>query len=128
MKEIYTPQVAEYAVASHIDQEPAFAWWVLHVMRKKEVIISKVKSAYWLTTHKYRIKISKTVEEALKLDKESGKTLWYDAITKEMKMLEWHLKNGKVKKMKYLLDTRKLNVTSYLKLSSVRIFDEKQDL
>ena len=26
MKESYTPQVAEYAVASHIDQEPAFAW------------------------------------------------------------------------------------------------------
>ena len=56
MKESYTPQVAEYAVASHIDQEPAFAWWVPHVMRKKEVIISKVKSAYWLTTHKYGIK------------------------------------------------------------------------
>ena len=49
----YTPQVAEYAVASHIDQEPAFAWWIPHVIRKKEAIISKVKSAYWLTTHKY---------------------------------------------------------------------------
>ena len=32
MKESYTPQVAEYAVASHIDREPAFAWWVPHVM------------------------------------------------------------------------------------------------
>ena len=28
MKESHTPQVAEYAVASRIDQEPAFAWWV----------------------------------------------------------------------------------------------------
>ena len=46
MKESYTLQIAEYAVASHIDQEPAFAWWVPHVIRKKEAIISKVKSAY----------------------------------------------------------------------------------
>ena len=71
VKESYTPQVTEYAVASHIDQEPAFVWWVPHVMRKKEAIISKVKSAYWLTTHKYGIKMPKTVEEALKLDKEN---------------------------------------------------------
>ena len=34
MKESYTPQVAEYAVASHIDQEPAFAWWIPHVRKK----------------------------------------------------------------------------------------------
>ena len=70
MKESYTPQIAEYAVASHIDQEPAFAWWVPHVIRKKEAIISKVKSAYWLTTHKYGIKMPKTVQEALNLDEQ----------------------------------------------------------
>ena len=35
------------------------------------------------------------------------------------------MKNGKVKKIKYHLVTRKLNVTSYLKLSSVRTFGKK---
>ena len=63
MKESYTPQVAEYAVASHIDQEPAFAWWVPHVIRKKEAVMSKVKSAYWLTTHKYGIKYPKQLKK-----------------------------------------------------------------
>ena len=53
MKESYTPEIAEYAVASHIDQKPAVAWWVPPVIRKKKAIISKVKSAYWLTTHNY---------------------------------------------------------------------------
>ena len=74
MKESYILQVAEYAVASHIDQEPAFAWWVPHVMR---------------------------VEEALKLDKENGNTLWYDAITKEIKNVriafeEWKGNENKI--------------------------------
>ena len=41
--------------------------------------------AYWLTTHKYGIKMLKTVQEALKCDKKNGNTLWYDAITKKMK-------------------------------------------
>ena len=101
MKESYTPQIAEYAVASHIDQEPAFAWWVPHVIRKKEAIISKVKSAYWLTTHKHWIKMPKTVQDALNLDKEHGNTLWYDAITKEMKNVrvafeEWKGKENEI--------------------------------
>ena len=50
MKESYTPQVAEYAVASHIDQESAFAWWVSHVIRKKEAIISKVTEGLFNST------------------------------------------------------------------------------
>ena len=127
MKESYTPQVAEYAVASHIDQEPAFAWWVPHTMRKKEAIISKVKSAYWLTTHKYGIKMPKTVEEALKLDKENGNTLWYDAITKEMKNVRIAFEEWKGKENEIPPGYQK-NVISYSRLSSVRIFEEKQGL
>ena len=43
----------------------------------------------------------KTVEEALKLDKENGNTLWYDAITKEMKNVriafeEWKGKENEI--------------------------------
>ena len=28
MKNSYPVQVVDYAVANHIDDEPAFAWWV----------------------------------------------------------------------------------------------------
>lgn len=34
--------------------------------------------------HKHGIKLSKMVEEAYVLDKENGKTMWADVITKEM--------------------------------------------
>lgn len=48
-------------------------------------MISKVKSNYWRTTHKFGIRVPKTVEEALRFDEEDGTTFWRDAIEKEMK-------------------------------------------
>jgi len=32
MKEAYPVQVAEYAVANKIVEEPAFTWWARHVL------------------------------------------------------------------------------------------------
>jgi hypothetical protein len=54
MKESNPVQLAEYAVANKIDLEPAFAWWVPHVLKKRNRIIKKVKSRYWLKTHRVR--------------------------------------------------------------------------
>ena len=85
VKDSYPVQLAEYAHQSCIADEPALAWWVPHVLKKKTHIISKVKSKYWSRTHKFGIKIPKTVQEAIQLDKENGDTLWWDAILKEMK-------------------------------------------
>jgi hypothetical protein len=85
MNEEYPVQVAKYAVTAKISSEPAFAWWVNWVLKKRNKIISKVKSKYWLRTHKYGIRVPKTVAEAIALDKENGNTLWWDAICKEMK-------------------------------------------
>jgi hypothetical protein len=39
-------QVAEYAVANKIAEEPAFTWWVRGVLRRRDRIIKKVKSRY----------------------------------------------------------------------------------
>ena len=85
MKESCPVQVAEYAILSHISMEPAFSWWVPHVLKKRNWIISKVKSKYWLRTHKIRIRIPKTIGEACQLDRENGDNLWWETICKEMK-------------------------------------------
>jgi hypothetical protein len=85
MKEAYPVQVAEYAVSARIADEPAFAWWVPFTLKKRNRIIAKVKSKYWVKTHKFGIKIPKTVEEARAIDAENGNTLWWDAICKEMR-------------------------------------------
>jgi hypothetical protein len=81
----YPVLVAEYAVANRIDDEAAFAWWVYDVLKKRDRIIAKVKSKYWQRTHKFGIKIPKTVQEALQFDKENGNHLWWEAICKEMR-------------------------------------------
>ena len=85
VKESYPVQLAEYSLQHRISEEPAFAWWVPHVLKKRNRIISKVKSKYWVRTHKYGIRIPKSVKEAQQLDRENGDTLWWDAICKEMK-------------------------------------------
>ena len=85
LKESYPVQLAEYAVQSRLAEEPAFAWWVPYTLRKRNRIIAKAKSKYWLRTHKFGIKIPKTAAEARQLDAENGNTFWWDAILKEMK-------------------------------------------
>ena len=85
IKESYPVQVAEYTLSLCISEEPAFAWWSSSVLKKRNRIIAKTKSKYWLRTYKFGIEIPKTVLQARKIDAKSGNTLWWDAICKEMK-------------------------------------------
>ena len=79
MKEAYPILTAEYAVQVRLAKEAAFAWWVSNTLRKRNRVIAKVKSKYWIRTHKFGIKIPKTVEETQDLMPEtvtpSGGTL-----------------------------------------------------
>ena len=85
VKDSYPVELAEFAIHNKLEEEPAFAWWVSYTIKKKNRIISKVKSKYWEKTHKYGIRIPKTVKEAISIDKDNGNTLWWDALMKEMK-------------------------------------------
>ena len=84
-KNSFPVQTAEYAVENRISMEPAFAWWTPYVLKKRNRIIAKLKSKYWIRTHKYGIAVPKNVDEARLFDKENGNTFWWDAIVKEMK-------------------------------------------
>ena len=84
VKEANPIELAEYAVASQIDDEPAFAWWVPYVLKKRERIISKTKSKYWRTTQKYGVRLPKNVDEALTIDRETNTNFWEQALNKEM--------------------------------------------
>ena len=84
IKESYPIEVAEYAKANKISEEPAFAWWVNDVLRRRNRIISKVKSRYWKTTHKFGIKLPHSVAEAFAIDAKNGNNFWPTAIELEM--------------------------------------------
>ena len=40
VKEIYPVQLAEYSHQRKLSEEPVFAWWVPHVLKKQERIIA----------------------------------------------------------------------------------------
>ena len=85
LKQSNPVEVAEYAVGAKLSGEPAFAWWTHWVLKKRNRIVGKVKTKYWIRTHKFGFKIPKNVQEAKDFDRENGNTLWWDAICKEMK-------------------------------------------
>ena len=77
-------EITEYSILKNISHHPAFDWWVHHGIRKKKIIISKIKSLYWQTTHRYGVNLPNTTTEALEVHKENNNTLWWDVICSAM--------------------------------------------
>ena len=118
LKESYPIEVAEYAMAKDIAQEPAFAWWVPYVLKKRKRIIAAVNKRYHKRTHKFGIEIPKTWDDAVRIDKENGNTLWQDAIKKEMKNVQVAFKT--------LEDGEKIPV-GYQEIKCHMVFDVKME-
>ena len=78
-------EASPIAVANRIDHEPAFTWWVPYTLKKRNRIISKVKTKYWKTTHKYGVRLPKNAAEVSKIDQENGNDPWEKAINKGTK-------------------------------------------
>ena len=96
LNDSYPVQIAEYASSNKIADQPAFNWWVHSVLRKRNRIVAKVKSRYWRTTHKFGIRVPKTVQEALAIDEETGADFWKRALSKEMSKVKvaWKAVDG----------------------------------
>ena len=80
-------ELAEYVVGNQLVEAPAFSWWVKDALRTRNRIISKVKSWYWKTTHKFDIEVLKDVTQALAIDSKTGTDLWRKGIPLEKEML-----------------------------------------
>ena len=119
MKESYPVQLAEDAKIQKIDEEPAFVWWVLFVLKKRDHIISAVQARVKKRTRKYGILVPTTVEETYALDKQNNSSCWRDVIKKEMKNVIVAFD---------LLDKGDKPPVSYAKLKVHLVFDIKLDL
>jgi hypothetical protein len=84
LKKSHTIETAEFAKARSIADEPAFAWWIPYMLRKRDIILSKINARIRKTTHKYGIEIPTSVEHACVIDRANSNTLWKDALAKEM--------------------------------------------
>jgi len=68
LKESNPVDIAEYATARGISEVPAFAWWVPYTLSKRDVIISAVNSRVRKKSHKYRLEISTSIEDAKRIN------------------------------------------------------------
>ena len=84
LKDSYPVPLVDYAVANDIQEKPYFTWWVPFTLKKRILIIQNIKSDYLLRTHKYGIRVPKSVKEAQEVDTQNGNALWMDSIRLEM--------------------------------------------
>lgn len=84
MKESHPIEVTDFVLSRGIADEPAFAWWVNHTNKKRDVIISHVKARIRKMTHKYGMEVPRNLEHALAIDKKNGDDFWSKALAKEM--------------------------------------------
>ena len=76
MKESYPVQVGEYAVAKGISKKPAFSLWLPYTIKKRNVIITAIKSRFKVATQKYSVEIPSSIEHYIRLDVINGTRLW----------------------------------------------------
>ena len=118
-------ELAEYAVANKLIDEPAFTWWVKDILRRRNRIISKVKTRYWKTTHKFGFKLPHSVEEALQIDNETGTDFWRKAIEKEMSKVRIAFDRWDEGTLEEARSGQKL--IGYQEISCHMVFDIKMD-
>ena len=119
VKESYPVQLAEYAKLHHLEDEPAFVWWITRALRKRDQIISSVKVRVKNRTRKYGIMVPVTVKEAFDLDRQNGNSQLKDAIQKEMKNFMFAFK---------VLDFSEKAPVGYSRLRVHMVFAIKLDL
>ena len=78
LKDLYTIKVVEYVIAQIIHNEPDFNWWVHHVLKKQNRIISSVKrhsAIYLKRIQKFGTELPKIVKEAVAIYEKNENTL-----------------------------------------------------
>ena len=64
LKESNPVQVAEFAKTRGLDTKPEFKWWVNHTLKKRDIIIAYITARLKKLTHKYGVKIPRSIEHA----------------------------------------------------------------
>ena len=76
LKESNPVEIAEFATARGIKNEPAFSWWIPYMLQKRDAILLAIKMQVQKTTHKYGVKILSSVDHAKEIDRANGNHMW----------------------------------------------------
>ena len=120
-------ELADYAVRNNIHEEPAFAWWVPTARRNHERIVSSMKKKYWRTEYKFGVRMPKNVDDAFKLDEETGTDHWRKALEKEMSKVSIAYKAKEGISPNDVRSGRVPDMIGYQEIKCHIIFDVKMD-
>ena len=84
LKESNPIEVAEFAVAHGLQDQPAFIWWVPYTLKRRNRIIAAVNKRSLKRTHKFGIELPRSYDDCVRLDRQNDNTLWQDAVREEM--------------------------------------------
>ena len=84
MKQSHPVEMTVFTRARGISDEAVFAWWVPYTLRKRDVILSSVKTHIQKATHKYGIEVPTNVAHAMEINRRNNNSLWQDTLAKEM--------------------------------------------
>ena len=93
LKESHLMQTAEFDVAQGIDYEPAFNWWVKHMLKKRDRIVANIrnwKTRFVIKSHTCGIELPNTVKQALACNAKNGNTYGQMQYPKKCRMSECH--------------------------------------
>ena len=71
-KESNPNEVADYAVAHQLTEEPAFKWWVPHILKKSKQILSAIKKQYFRTHSKFGVELRRASKGHFRLTETQG--------------------------------------------------------
>ena len=72
LKESDLVEVVAFVKARDLEKEPAFCWWIPHVLRKRDAIISSVTSRVQKITHEHGTEMPAIIEDDKRLDVKNG--------------------------------------------------------
>jgi hypothetical protein len=84
MKESHPVEMAEFAKAQSVADEPAFPWWVPCTLQKRDIALSKINARIRKTTHKHGVEMLTSVDNANEIDRCNDNAFWKHALAKEM--------------------------------------------
>ena len=76
MKQSHPVEMAEFTMVRGISDKAVFAWWVPYTQRKRDVILSSVKTCIQKTTHKFGIKVPTNVAHVMEINRRNKNSLW----------------------------------------------------
>ena len=113
-------ELAEYAVVNDLVKEPAFAWWVGDVLRKRNRIVSKLRTNKKVRKNiKFGVEVPIDIDQAMEFDKLNKNDLWKKALDKEI---------SKVRVAFELIDNDATPLPGSKLINYHVIFDVKHDL